>query len=59
MKKLMLAFAVAAFSFGAGSAAFAVAPMGPGASGAVFAQEDCKEGETWNDETKKCEPASQ
>lgn len=59
MKKLMLGLAVAAFSIGAGSATFAAMPAGPGVSGAVFAEKDCKEGEKWNEETQKCEAATQ
>lgn len=57
MKKLTLMLALSGFAFGASTGAIA-GIASPTASGAVFAQEDCKEGEKWNEETKACEAAA-
>lgn len=59
MNKLTLTLAVAGYVLGAtapltGAANAASQSVFPPAT-IVAAQEDCKEGETWNDETQKCE----
>jgi len=56
MRTLTLVLSLAGFALGAASGAFAaVTSNHVSASGIVYAQEDCKDGEKWNDETKKCE----
>lgn len=58
MKKLTLMLALSGFAFGASTGAIAGIASHQTTSGVVFAQEDCKEGEKWNEETKACEAAS-
>jgi len=57
MRTLTLALSLAGIALGATTGAFAaVTSNSPvSASNIVLAQEDCKDGEKWNDETKKCE----
>lgn len=59
MSKLTLTLAVAGYVLGAtgpfvGSAS-ATSPSTWTPTAIIAAQEDCKEGETWNEETQKCE----
>ena len=59
MSKLTLTFAVAGFILGAAGpfagTANATVPLAVPEPTIIFAQEDCKEGEKWNEETQKCE----
>ena len=48
MKKLLLIVAAAGFAFATPAIAFT--------DTTVYGQEDCKEGEKWNEDTQKCEP---
>ena len=59
MKKLIALAATAGFAAGLSSPVFAAMPLHNGfmASHAIFAKEDCKDGEKWNEETQKCEAA--
>ena len=52
MKKLSVIAALAAFGL-AGTLGYTAAPALAGSK--VFAQEDCAEGETWNEATGQCE----
>ncbi|MDH3740006.1 MAG: hypothetical protein OER56_00275 [Hyphomicrobiales bacterium] len=52
MKKLSVIAALAAFAL-AGTLGYTVAPLLAGSK--VFAQEDCADGETWNETTGMCE----
>ncbi len=52
MKKLSVIAALAAFAV-VGAFGYTAAPALAGSK--VFAQEDCAEGETWNEATGKCE----
>ncbi|NNE23926.1 MAG: hypothetical protein HKN11_15095 [Rhizobiales bacterium] len=52
MKKLTIIAALAAFAL-VGTLSYTVAPFLAG--GKSFAQEDCAEGETWNEATGTCE----
>lgn len=60
MSKLTLTLAVAGYILGAAGPLSGLAHatdtriVGP-QTGIVSAQEDCKEGETWNEETQTCE----
>ena len=61
MKKLLTLMALAGFAAGAVTPSLAIAVTGtPGVYSAnvLQAQEDCKAGEKWNEETKKCEAES-
>ena len=51
MKKLLLIAAATSFAFATPAIAFN--------DTVVYGQEDCKEGEKWNEDTKKCEPTYQ
>lgn len=53
MKIIALMVAAVGLAFGVTSHAFAVDRTLSG--DAVFAQEDCADGETWNEETQACE----
>ncbi len=56
MKKLCTVLAAFGFAIAASVGAFA-GTFGDRTSstGVLFAQEDCKDGEKWNEETQKCE----
>ncbi len=57
MKKLFVILGIAAFAAGSAYPAFAGAQPAAGSSPdrIIFGQEDCKEGEKWNETTQKCE----
>jgi len=56
MKLATALFAFLGLSIGAAIAAIAAAPLAPTANQPVIqAQEDCGEGETWNEELQVCE----
>ena len=58
MRKLSLLFAAFVFAIASSVGAFAgTASPSTTASGVIFAQEDCKDGEKWNEETQTCEAA--
>lgn len=59
MKTLTLMLALTGVALTASTGAFAGGFGSPTLSGAVFAQEDCKPGEKWNEETQKCEAEKQ
>jgi len=60
MSKLTLTLSIAGFILGAAGPMSGMAQATDGRmlrpqATVISAQEDCKEGETWNEETKKCE----
>jgi len=64
MSKLTMTLAVAGYVLGAfgpltGAANASSQSAFPAGIVIVSAQEDCKEGETWNEETQKCEPKAE
>ncbi len=59
MKKILAITALLGLGFTA-SVAFAGIPwIGESTNSTIYAQEDCKEGETWNEDTQKCDPKSE
>jgi len=58
MSRIATLLTLFGLAFGATSVAVAYTPLGeavaPKAT-AIYAQEDCKEGEKWNEEMNKCE----
>ena len=58
MKKLTLMLSLLGLAFAGTIGAFAsVSGERSVSNGVVFAQEDCKDGEKWNEDTQKCEPS--
>ena len=57
MKVLALVATLTATLFAWSFGSFAYIAGGPTQSEAIYAQEDCKDGETWNEETQKCDKA--
>ncbi len=58
MSRLAILLTVFGLAFGATSVAVAYTPLGDAVSpksAVVFGQDECKEGETWNEESKQCE----
>ena len=51
MKNLLMLAALLGFAFAAPANAYFAT-----ADNTVYGQEDCKEGEKWNEDTQKCEP---
>ncbi len=58
MSRLATLLTLLGLTFGATSVAVAYTPLGDTVSpksAVVFGQDECKEGETWNEESNKCE----
>ena len=57
MKTLAIVVTLTASFFAWSFGSLAYIAGGPTQSERVYAQDDCKDGEKWNEETKKCETA--
>lgn len=58
MSRIAALLTMLAFAAGASSVAVAYTPLGKAftdRSAVIYAQEDCAEGEKWNEETQECE----
>jgi len=58
MKTFLASLALLGLAFTPSYAGSTHGQAGINTSSAIYAQEDCKEGEKWNEETQKCEVES-
>ena len=58
MKKLLISLALLGLATAPSYASMSTSGAGFGTASTVFAQEDCKEGEKWNEDAQKCEAES-